>query len=51
MSENLNIYFKNADCKVSVGGDEQGITKSILRNPQQYFAKAKKSMGKWVCMD
>jgi len=41
MFENLNIYFKNTDCNVSVGEDEQGTTKLISRNPQQYFAKEK----------
>lgn len=41
MYEDLNIYFKNTDCKASIGADEQGATKLIFKNPQRYFAKAK----------
>lgn len=45
MYENLNIYFKNTDCKASVWEDEQGTTKLIFRSPQQYFAKAEKKQA------
>lgn len=42
MEENLNVYFKNTDCKASVGEGEQGTTKLTFRDPRQDFAKAKK---------
>lgn len=41
MDENLNVYFKNTDCKASVGEGEQGTAQLIFRDPWQYFAKAK----------
>lgn len=43
MYKNLNIYITDTDCKASVGEDEQGTTKLILRNPAK--AKNKQASG------